>query len=84
MSIDIVELIRTGNVVRKPELKFSEFIVSAAEYFRENDLRLGQSYFNTLAVVRPDISERIRGTHLDAFYDNDRLPAMLAEVYRRW
>lgn len=84
MRIDVAHLIRTGNVVRIPTPTFSEFVVAAAEYFRENDDRLGQSYFNTLSVLRPDIAEEIRGTEKDAFYDNDILPAMLAYAYKRW
>ncbi len=84
MGIDIVELFRTGNIVRTPDVKFSEYIVISAEMFRENEWRLGQTHFNVLAKIRPDISERIRGTDIDAFYDNNKLPAMLAEVYKRW
>lgn len=30
--------------------------------------RFGQTYFNVLAGVRPDLSEQIRGSKLDPFY----------------
>lgn len=83
-QIDIATLIRTGNVVRIPKATFHEYIIVAADYFRENDERMGQSYFNALTVIRPDLAEQIRGTDIDAFHDNDLLPAMLAFVYKRW
>lgn len=84
-KIDIAYLLKTGNVKRIPELTYSEYIVASAELFRESDsLRMGQAYFIVLSIVREDISERIRGTHLDAFHDNNLLPAMLAEAYKRW
>ncbi len=82
--IDVATLIRTGNIVRIPAVSYSEYVVAAAEYFRENDERMGQAYFNTLCVVRPDLSEEIRGTDIDAFHDNDLLPKMLAYCYRKW
>ena len=83
-QIDIATLIRTGNVVRIPKATFAEYIVAAAQYFRDNDERMGQSYFNALSVIRPDLAELIRGTDCDAFYDNDLLPAMLHKVHIRW
>ena len=83
-QIDIATLIRTGNIVRIPKLTFSEYVVAATQYHNENDERLGQSYFNALSVVRPDLSEQIRGTENDAFYNNDLLPKMLAFCYKRW
>lgn len=33
-----------------------------------NAERYGQAAFNYLAEVRPDLSERVRGTYLDPFY----------------
>ena len=81
---DIATLLRTGNLVEIPKVTYSEFIVAAAEFFRETNQRLGQAYFNTLVVLRPDISEAIRGTDLDAFHDNNKLPAMLAYAYKKW
>lgn len=84
-KIDIATLIRTGNIVRIPTPTFHEYIVASAEFFREMDaLRMGQAYSITLKVLRPDIAEVIKGTESDAFYDNDKLPAMLAIVYKKW
>ena len=85
MQIDIATLARTGNIVRIPSVTFHEYIMVAAQYFlRDNDERMGQSYFNTLSVLRPDLAEQIRGTENDAFHDNNLLPAMLAVVYKKW
>lgn len=48
------------------------------------NLRWGQTLFNTLVDVRPDIAERIRGTSLDPFYDDWLVGAFLLEVERLW
>jgi hypothetical protein len=83
-TIDIAHLIRTGEVKRIPKCTFSEYIIAVVDWHKENDWRIGQSYFNALTVLRPDISEKIRGTENDAFHDNNLLPAMMREVYRLW
>lgn len=82
--IDVAYLIRTGKTREIKTASFSDYICASAQYYQENDERMGQSYFNALSVIRPDIAEKIQGTNCDAFYDNDLLPAMLAEVYKRW
>lgn len=48
-----------------------EFHVKVEKDFSElkySGYRYGQVLFNTLARVRPDLSEQIRGTKLDPFY----------------
>jgi hypothetical protein len=52
--------------------------------------RLGQTAFNTLADMRPDLAEHIRGSDSDPFYA-DHLPAgylkvanFLAHVREEW
>lgn len=42
--------------------------------------RSGQVAFNVLHASHPDVSNRIRGTVLDPFHDNDRMPLFLAAV----
>ena len=84
LAIDVAHLIRTGEVKKFPKATYSDYICASAHYFQENEERMGQSYFNALTVLRPDIAEQIRGTECDAFYDNDLLPAMLAKVYKLW
>ncbi len=40
--------------------------------------RKGQTYFNVLAEVRPNIAEMIRGGRLDPYYDDLIVPEFLA------
>lgn len=39
-----------------------------------NRQREGQRAFNALYAIRPDLAEQVRGTDLDPFYDDSRLP----------
>jgi len=43
-------------------------------------IRLGQRAFTVLSTVYPEIAAEICGGPVDAFYDNARLPAMLAYI----
>lgn len=46
--------------------------------------RYGQTYFNTLAVVREDLSESIRGTRYDPYY-SDTVPGQTEELLKsKW
>lgn len=50
---------------------FDEFLLAAVgRYLMEPDWRWGQAIFNVLCEMRPDLSEQIRGTDFDPFYDN--------------
>lgn len=46
--------------------------------------RAGQYVFNVLHAVRPDLAEAVRGTALDPFHRDDRLPALLDHLARAW
>jgi hypothetical protein len=47
--------------------------------------RSGQSMFNALRRVRPDLSEQIRGnTELDPFYVDARIPAFRGWLWAAW
>ena len=46
--------------------------------------RYGQWAFNVLTVVRPDISEVIRGTAFDPFFKDERMERFWSEVERLW
>lgn len=46
--------------------------------------RRGQYLFNTLNEVRPDIAEAIRGTDVDPFYTDHRIPAAMARIAELW
>jgi hypothetical protein len=44
--------------------------------------RMGQTYFNVLYAIRPDLANRIRGSSLDPFYFDDRIYEFLAWTSR--
>lgn len=46
--------------------------------------RYGQTYFNTLTVVREDLSESIRGTQYDPYY-SDVIPRQTEDLLKsKW
>jgi hypothetical protein len=46
--------------------------------------RRGQAYFNTLHEMRPDLSEQVRATHLDPFYQDEAIEVFLGFVGANW
>jgi len=46
--------------------------------------RAGQAAFNSLNEIRPDLSERVRTTGLDPFYQDDRLTDFFEFVAKNW
>lgn len=63
-------------------MDFESFIVRAEEHCRKcmntgGHYRRGQAYFNVLHDCLPSLAERIRGTGLDPFYDDNRLGRFL-------
>lgn len=50
----------------------------------ENDLRLGQYLFNHLYGYRMDVADKIRGSIIDPFYNDDNIPAFLEKVDELW
>lgn len=46
--------------------------------------RKGQTYFNVLFDVRPDISEKIRATNLDPYHNDCKLGEFLHYVAKVW
>jgi hypothetical protein len=52
---------------------------------RHRNWREGQTAFNLLYILRPDLSEQIRGdVQLDPFYVDGKLPAFWAWVEQEW
>ena len=66
---------------------FDDFVAMVAEvtaYFKPQ-WRDGQSAFNTLAYVRPDLTSVVRGSiHYDPFHRDDLLPAFYEYVETNW
>jgi hypothetical protein len=62
-------------------------IISATRY---KNWRLGQTMFNVLAELRPDIAERVRATEADPFYADamqhgyEKVANFLAFVREEW
>lgn len=46
--------------------------------------RKGQAFFNSLCLNRPDLSEKVRATDLDPFYQDQGLHGFLAWVQENW
>jgi hypothetical protein len=62
-------------------MNYQEYVRKVYEVLGTNrTLRPGQAYFNVLHDVRPGSANVIRGTHLDPFYDDSRLPEFLRHV----
>lgn len=67
-------------------MKFENYLESvkkAAEH-PKNEQRLGQLYFNILAKWRSDLTDVIRATENDPFYDDRRIPQFLKFVRQHW
>lgn len=67
-------------------MTFEEYAAQVGAVKAQNPhWRYGQTYFNVLAHVRPDLSEQVRGVvALDPFYKDENLPAFLHYIYPRW
>ena len=67
-------------------MTFRQFGEIASERFlNKPNERLGQAYFNTLAEVRPDLAEKIRGKiDLDPYYQDTQLTAFLSYLSEVW
>lgn len=50
----------------------------------EIDLRLGQKLFNALCEYHEDVANKIRGSILDPFYNDDVITAFLEKVDELW
>lgn len=66
-------------------MEYAEYLAAVNEALIANpDWRRGQAFFNVLHRVRPDLSERIRGTVIDPFYGDSVIPEFLASVENDW
>ena len=57
---------------RLTDKEWVELIKEFCEFLHKG-LRIGQSYFNALAIVKPDLAKEITGTEYDCFYDNNKV-----------
>lgn len=68
----------------EPRLEYHEYLTRLITRPCPPDWRAGQYAFNALLDVRPDLTERVRGTALDPFHRDDLLPAFLRFAARHW
>lgn len=62
-------------------MTYEEFIEAVEQLHREEPRwRWGQCLFNKLMNLRPDLSERLRGTNLDPFYFGKDHPVTIKAV----
>ena len=59
----------------KSRLTDKEWVNLIREFckFLQKDLRMGQSYFNALAKVKPEVADQIIGTEYDCFYADKKV-----------
>mgnify|MGYP007044129973 CR=1 FL=1 len=58
-----------------------EYLIKVAELQKYNTLwRNGQTHFNVLSDLYPEIAEKVRGTKIDPFHNDKVLPEFLSFV----
>lgn len=66
-------------------MSFNDFMSYVQrEAGRNKDWRAGQTYFNLLHDVRPDLANQIRATRMDPFHDDSRIPGFLTWLEINW
>lgn len=66
-------------------MTYEQFLTASLHYWHShNEQRYGQALFNYLFEVRPDLSERVRGSKLDPFYQDRIAWKFLAWVVANW
>ena len=46
--------------------------------------RIGQCYFNVLWEIDPELANEIRGTEVDPFYLDKKIPDFLETLAKKW
>lgn len=63
----------------------TEFELRVVKVLADNpDWRYGQTYFNVLYELRPHLSEKIRATDVDPFYDDRIVPKTKLWLREHW
>lgn len=67
-------------------MTYEEYVAASEKFYNgaKDVWRRGQTYFNMLYQVRPELAEEIRTSCLDPFYDDTRIPAFLEAVKSMW
>lgn len=65
--------------------EYTALVVKRYPFYREtNDWRSGQTYFNLLYRINPDLANSVRSSPIDPFYLDARIPAFLLYVGKNW
>lgn len=65
-------------------MTFGEYILEVMGEWAERPWRAGQTYYNVLANVRPDLADAVRGTARDPFHNDGVIGDFLDYVMRHW
>jgi hypothetical protein len=66
-------------------MTFEEYIVEVQrQRIQHKSWRLGQTYYNVLDDIRPDLNASIVGTHGDPFYTDSNIKRYLDFVATNW
>lgn len=66
---------------------FADFVLAVERYIYHDapdTWRAGQSAFNLLVRVRPDLAELVRGSDFDPFHSDNNLPEFYGFLCRNW
>lgn len=71
--------------VTEGQMTFEEYTAAVEQARADNpNWRHGQAAFNALWHLRADLSERVRATTMDPFYNDARLPEFFEWVRQNW
>lgn len=71
-------------------LTFPQFLENVIDHWKEGifyKYRFGQSFYNNLAEVRPELATYLKTINLDPFFWGDgdsRIPQVIAKIAERW
>lgn len=69
-------------------MKYEEFVHMVAREAwigtRPKHIRIGQSLFNFLHDKNPVLANKLRGTDVDPFYNDNRIPEAWKFIYENW
>lgn len=64
---------------------FTQYLIQVSKTLNEEThWRLGQTYFNVLYEMRPDIADKVRTTALDPYYSDSNIDDFLEWVITKW
>jgi hypothetical protein len=64
---------------------FSHFLTEVAYVYHASlEFRFGQTCFNVLYKLNPDLATSLTGTDVDPYYDDDKVPEFLKRVRDEW